>query len=69
MIGMEMTQTHEIQSYKIRARFTEAQKRPATGIDEHARNAIDPQDVARRCACIIGDRAAGAEDLQGHTGI
>jgi hypothetical protein len=54
---MKVTKTHEVQVAKVRMSFSETKKTAAAGIDHDARFSVDPNQVGRRGACVVGYRA------------
>ena len=57
MVGMEVTETYKLQVTKTRASLPEAKKTAATGVDEDAGLAVDPDNIRSRCAGIVCDWA------------
>ncbi len=64
MIGVQVTETDKVEVFELRAGLAEAQEGAAAGIDQHARLAVDPEQVTGRRPAVVGDRTAGAEHLQ-----
>jgi hypothetical protein len=57
VIGMKVTETHEVQIAKVRMSFSETEKTAATGIDHDASFSVDPNQVRGGGARIVGYRA------------
>ena len=63
---MEMTQADKLEIIEIAARFTEAQETATASVNEYTRLAVDPDDIGRGRAAVIGDGSARPQYLQGH---
>lgn len=67
MIDMEVAEPNKIEIGKTRARLGEAQKRAASGINQYACSAVNPYDIARSCAVVVGNWPARTQHLQRDT--
>src|SRR5579859_3633475 len=67
VVDVEVTEQNNIQLGHLRSALSEAQGAASTGINENARGAAIPYEIAGGGSLILQLRAAGAEHLNRHS--
>src|SRR5581483_5019109 len=66
MIDVQVREQDEVEILQLRTRFAEAQRGAASSIDQQARFAIAPDQVAAAGALVLNFRSTRAEHLKFH---